>query len=80
MDSLAPELSKAWLADKDGVQADAYRTASDEDAGRLTAALEALCLTHRRCNAAGADNTAEVTERARRKNEAELFARSRKRA
>jgi hypothetical protein len=43
-------------------------------------ALEGLCLTHRRCNAAGADNTAEVTERARRKNEAELFARSRKRA
>ena len=44
------------------------------------AALESLCLTHRRCNAAGADNTAEVTERARRKNEAELFAKSRKRA
>jgi len=42
MDSLAPELSKAWLADKDGVQADAYCTATDEDAGRLTAALEAL--------------------------------------
>jgi hypothetical protein len=43
-------------------------------------ALDALCLTHRRCNAVGADDTAEVTERARRKNEAELFARSRKRA
>lgn len=43
-------------------------------------ALEALCITHRRCNAVGADNTAEVTERARRKNEAELFAKSRKRA
>lgn len=43
-------------------------------------ALESLCLTHRRCNAAGQDNTAEVAERARRKNEAELFARSRKRA
>lgn len=45
-----------------------------------TPALESLCLTHRRCNAAGQDNTAEVAERARRKNEAELFARSRKRA
>jgi hypothetical protein len=43
-------------------------------------ALESLCLTHRRCNPAGADNTAEVTERARRKNEAELFAKARKRA
>jgi hypothetical protein len=42
MDSLAPELSKAWLADKDGVQADTLRTAADEDAGGLTAALEAL--------------------------------------
>jgi hypothetical protein len=42
MDSLAPELSKAWLADKDGVQADALRTASDDDAGGVTAALEAL--------------------------------------
>jgi hypothetical protein len=38
-----------------------------------------LCLTHRRCNAANADNTAEVTERIRRKQEAELFAKSRKR-
>lgn len=43
-------------------------------------ALENFCLTHRRCNAAGADNTAEVTERARRKAEAELFAKARKRA
>jgi hypothetical protein len=42
--------------------------------------LESLCLTHRRCNAAGADNTAEVTERARRKNEAELFGKARRRA
>ena len=37
-------------------------------------------LTHVRCNPQGADNTAEVTARVRRKNEAELFAKSRKRA
>jgi hypothetical protein len=38
-----------------------------------------LCLTHRRCNAEGADMTREVTDRVRRKNEAELFATSRRR-
>jgi len=38
-----------------------------------------LCLTHRRCNAASPDHTAEVTERIRRKQEAELFSQSRKR-
>jgi hypothetical protein len=42
--------------------------------------LDNLCLTHRRCNAASADNTVEVTERIRRKQEAELFSRARKRA
>ena len=42
MDLLSPELSKAWIADKDGAQADACRSAADEDAGGLTAALEAL--------------------------------------
>jgi hypothetical protein len=42
MDSLAPELSKAWLADKDGVQADAYHAPTDEESGGLAAALEAL--------------------------------------
>lgn len=42
--------------------------------------LDNLCLTHRRCNAAFADNTAEVTERIRRKQEAELFSKARKRA
>lgn len=45
-----------------------------------TADFENLCLTHRRCNAAQADNTAEVTERIRRKQEAELFSKARKRA
>ena len=42
MDWLAPELSKAWLAGKDGAQADPSRPATDEDAGGLTAAMEAL--------------------------------------
>ena len=39
--------------------------------------LQNLCLTHRRCNPAGADHTPEVTERVRRKNEAALLSRSR---
>ena len=43
-------------------------------------ALENLCLTHGRCNASGADHTGEVTERMRRKNEAALLSRPRKRA
>ena len=42
--------------------------------------LANLCLTHRRCNAESADVTREVVERVKRKNEAELFAKSRKRA
>jgi hypothetical protein len=48
------------------------------DAGE--GSLDNLCLTHRRCNAASADNTVEVTERIRRKQEAELFSNARKRA
>lgn len=43
-------------------------------------ALEDHFLCHVRCNAAGADNTAEVTERIRRRSEAELFSRPRARA
>lgn len=39
-------------------------------------AIESLCLCHGRCNADAGDNTVEVTERLRRKNEAELFAKS----
>ena len=39
--------------------------------------LDSLCLVHTRCNAAGADNTAEVKERVQRKNEADLFAKRR---
>jgi len=42
--------------------------------------LDNLCLTHRRCHADGANHTDEVQERVRRKNEAELFVKSRKRA
>lgn len=42
--------------------------------------IENQCLVHVRCNSAGTDNTSEVTERVRRKNEAELFAKNRKRA
>ena len=45
--------------------------------GAAEQALDNLCLTHHRCNAAGADHTVEVTERMRRKNEAELLSRSR---
>ena len=43
-------------------------------------ALDNLCLTHRRCHTKSADQTGEVTERRRRENEAELFAKARKRA
>ena len=44
------------------------------------AALDILCLTHQRCNPAGADHTDEITERIRRRNEAALLSRPRKRA
>jgi hypothetical protein len=40
--------------------------------------MENLCLCHGRCNADSGDNTSEVTERVRRKSEAELFGNSRK--
>ena len=39
-------------------------------------ALDNLCLTHTRCNAKHGCDTAEVKERARIKNEAALFAKS----
>lgn len=42
--------------------------------------LANFCLTHRRCNAVSADNTSEVQERVRRKNEAELFTKAKRRA
>jgi len=39
-----------------------------------------LRLCHRRCNSSGIDHTVEVTERIRRKNEAALLPKSRRRA
>lgn len=42
-------------------------------------ALDNLCLTHRRCHAESIDHTSEVKERIRRKAEAELLSRSRRR-
>ena len=42
MNSLTPELSKAWLAAKDGAHAESLRVAADEEACGVTAALEAL--------------------------------------
>lgn len=53
--------------------------AIDYGAQATHVSLDNLCLTHRRCNAASADNTAEVADRVRRKQEAELFSKSRKR-
>ena len=50
------------------------------DTGAAAAAetLDRLCLCHGRCNAAGADNTDEVTERIRRKSEAALLSKKRR--
>ena len=48
------------------------------DAAAETRSLDELCLCHLRCHAAGADNTDEVTERIRRKSEAELLSSSRR--
>jgi hypothetical protein len=42
--------------------------------------IDHLVLCHRRCNADAADNTSEVQERVRRKAEAALFSKPRKRA
>jgi len=39
--------------------------------------MQHLYLCHTRCNAPGADHTGEVTERVRRKNEADLFGKHR---
>jgi hypothetical protein len=41
--------------------------------------LDNLCLCHRRCNAESADYTAEVKDRVRRKAEADLLSKGRKR-
>lgn len=42
--------------------------------------IDGMCLTHGRCNAEGADHTQQVQDRVRRKSEAELFAKARRRA
>jgi hypothetical protein len=42
--------------------------------------LDNFCLTHGRCNADGIDHTNDVQERIRRRSEAELLPRARKRA
>ena len=42
-------------------------------------ALAETFMTHRRCHSAGADHTAEIAERRKRKNEAELLAKPAKR-
>jgi hypothetical protein len=52
----------------------------EQTAAGAADALDNLCLTHRRCHADGANHTDEVQERVRRKNEAELFVKSRRRA
>lgn len=51
---------------------------SNEDAGSAIE-LDQLCLTHGRCNPSMVDHTGEVLERVRRKNEAELLAKPRRR-
>ena len=48
-------------------------------AGGAGEALENWRLCHGRCNPVGVNHTEEVTERARRKNEAALFAKAKKR-
>lgn len=46
----------------------------------LDETLDGAFLTHGRCNPEGADNTQEVQDRVRRKSEADLFVKARKRA
>ena len=45
--------------------------------GRTGDALDTVFLCHGRCNSAGADNTAEISERIRRRSEAALFTKAR---
>jgi hypothetical protein len=49
-----------------------------EGSAGANGAIASARLCHRRCNASGIDHTGEVTERVRRKNEAALFTKSRK--
>jgi hypothetical protein len=56
-----------------GPQVEQIASAADDQ----PATLNNLVLCHRRCNAEAADNTREVQERVRRKNEAALFSKTR---
>ena len=49
-----------------------------EGAAPESESLDGARLCHRRCNPSGVDHTGEVTERVRRKSEAALFTRARK--
>lgn len=61
-------------------QAPKFYEVAPSSSNELLPPIESHVLVHVRCNAAGTDNTAEVTERVRRKTEAALFSKSRKRA
>lgn len=52
----------------------------DSVGAEVPEALDGLCLCHGRCNAAGADSTDQVTERIRRKSEADLLSSKRRSA
>lgn len=58
-----------------GARIEAKLTVADSEADELAN----LCLTHGRCNTKMGDDTAEVKERARIKNEMALFERARER-
>jgi len=58
-----------------GPKIEEIAAAPPDEAGQI----DNLCLCHRRCNAESADYTAEVKERIRRKAEADLLSRSRRR-
>ena len=76
----------AALRDRDGDACSRCRRplrfdlAPGHDSGPRVEQVDTLLLTHRRCHAEGIDHTGEVQERVRRRNEAELFSKSRKRA
>jgi hypothetical protein len=61
-------------------QAPSFHELEPAEAEGSMPSMDKHVLVHARCNAAGADNTAEVTERVRRKSEAALFAKDRRRA
>jgi hypothetical protein len=52
--------------------------AAVEGAAANGGSLDVARLCHRRCNPSGVDHTGEVAERVRRKNEAALFTKARK--